>query len=96
MQKGAYVIGHITVKDSEKWAEYCRKVPLTVQPWGASLVFRGHDAQVLAGDHIQTDTVVIRFPDRAAIDNWHASKAYQEIIPIREQAADVVIVSFLE
>jgi uncharacterized protein (DUF1330 family) len=92
--KAAYLIGHIVVKDEASWAEYCRRVPSTVAPWGASLVFRGTGAKVLDGKHDYTDTVVIRFPDRAAIDAWHESAAYQEIVPIRERAADVVIVSY--
>lgn len=90
----AYLIGHISVKDPEKWAEYCRRVPDTVAPWGASLVFRGEAAQVLDGEHSYTDTVVIRFPDRAAVDAWHQSSAYQAIVPLRKQAADVVIISY--
>ena len=94
--QAAYLIGHITVKDPVKWAEYCSKVPATVAPWGATLVFRGQQAQVLAGDHAFTDTVVIRFPSRAAIDSWHNSAAYQAIVSIRQQAADVVIISYEE
>ncbi len=39
--KCAYVIGHLTVKDPDKWAEYRRRVPATLAPWGAELVFRG-------------------------------------------------------
>ena len=35
----AYVIGHITVKNAEKWAEYRNQVPATLEPWGAELVF---------------------------------------------------------
>jgi uncharacterized protein (DUF1330 family) len=90
----AYIVGHIKVKNAEKWREYCDKVPATVAPWGASLVFRGERAQVLAGDHGYTDTVVIRFPSRAAIMHWHESEAYQALIGLREQAADVVIISY--
>ncbi len=90
----AYLIGHITVKDPVKWAEYCSKVPATVAPWDASLVFRGDQAQVLAGEHGYTDTVVICFPSRAAINAWYESAAYQAIVPIRQQAADVLIVSY--
>jgi uncharacterized protein (DUF1330 family) len=37
----AYVIGHITVKDAEKWNEYRSQVPATLEPWGAELVLRG-------------------------------------------------------
>ena len=31
----AYVVGHITVKNADKWAEYRSKVPQTLAPWGA-------------------------------------------------------------
>ena len=92
----ACVIGHITVRDEEKWAEYRAQVPATLAPWGAELLFRGRTAAVLAGHHEQTDTVVIRFPDTAAVTSWYHSPAYQALIPLREQAADLVLVSFAE
>jgi hypothetical protein len=40
----ACVIGHITVKDEEKWAQYRAQVPATLAPWGAELLFRGSGA----------------------------------------------------
>lgn len=93
-QKKAYVIGHIRVKDPASWAEYCSKVPGTVAPWGASLVFRADGAQVLSGEHAYTDTVVISFPDLASVNAWHESADYQAIVPLRQKAADVVIISY--
>ncbi len=92
----AYVIGHITVKDAAKWEAYRGAVPATLAPWGAELVLRGWNARVLAGEHAHTDVVVIRFPDRAAADGWHASPAYQALIPLRRSAADVVLVTYDE
>jgi uncharacterized protein (DUF1330 family) len=83
----ACVIGHITVKDEEKWAQYRAQVPATLAPWGAELLFRGQLRSILAGQHGHTDTVVIRFPDAAAVDGWFNSPAYQALIPLREQAA---------
>jgi len=90
----AYLIGHITVKDEEKWIEYRSKVPATLAEWRAELVFRGKCRLVLSGTHDYTDTVVIRFPDVSAIRGWYQSPAYQALIPIREQAADMVLVGF--
>ena len=90
----AYVIGHITVKDEAKWAAYRSQVPATLAPWGAELVLRGSRAAVLSGSHGHTDTVVIRFPDLAAAEQWFASPAYQALIPLREAAAEVVLVSY--
>ncbi len=90
----AYLIGHITVKDPEKWAGYRSQVPATLEPWGAELVLRGTRVAVLTGEHAHTDVVVIRFPDTEAINDWHASAAYQALIPLRQEAADVVLISY--
>lgn len=90
----AYVVGHITVKDAEKWAEYRSRVPATLTPWGAELVLRGKRVAILAGEHPHADIVVIRFPDKEAIQNWHASPAYQALIPLRQQAAELVLLSY--
>ena len=90
----ACVIGHISVKDEEKWAQYRAQVPATLAPWGAELLFRGQRAAVLSGDHAHTDSVVIRFPDATAVDGWYQSAAYQALIPLRQQAADLDLVVF--
>lgn len=90
----ACLIGHITIKDAEKWAAYRSQVPATLEPWGAELVFRGQRVAVLAGEHPHSDVVVIRFPSREAIAGWHSSAAYQALIPLRQQAADVVLLSY--
>jgi uncharacterized protein (DUF1330 family) len=90
----AYVVGHITVKDAKKWDEYRTRVSATLEPWGAELVFRGKKVAALAGEHSHSDIVVIRFPDRDAVNKWHSSAAYQALIPIREQAAEMVLLSY--
>jgi len=92
----ACVIGHISVKDADKWAQYRAQVPATLAPWGAELLFRGLVNKVLAGPHAHTDTVVIRFPDAASVDGWYQSAAYQALIPLRSEAADLVLVSFVD
>ena len=38
--------------------------------------------------------VVIRFPSIDAIDRWYHSDAYQALIPLRDEAADVTIVGY--
>ena len=90
----AYVVGHITVKNAEKWAEYRSRVPATLEPWGAELVFRGRRVAVLAGEHPHSDIVVIRFPDKGTVEKWHSSGAYQALIPVRQQAAEMVLLSY--
>ena len=92
--RAAYVIGHITVKNAEKWAEYRNQVQATLEPWGAELVLRGKRVAILAGEHPHSDIVVIRFPDKEAVNSWYSSPAYQALIPLRQQAAEVVLLSY--
>jgi uncharacterized protein (DUF1330 family) len=40
--------------------------------------------------------VVGWFPDRAALEAWHASPAYQALIPLRTEAAEVDLLSYDE
>ncbi len=91
----AYVIGNISVKDENKWSEYRSKVPDTLIPWDAELVFRGKQQRVLGGSNPHTATVVIRFPNMAAVNGWFDSPAYQALIPLRLQAADIDLISYL-
>jgi len=90
----AYVVGHITVKNPEMWAEYRSKVPETLTPWGGQLVFRGKQLAALAGDNPHPDIVVIRFPTITALNSWFSSAAYQSLIPLRQQAAEMVLLSY--
>lgn len=92
----AYLIGHITVKDAEKWAEYRSKVPATLAPWGGELICRGSLFSVLSGNHKHTDAVVIRFPDLQSLTDWHSSQEYQALIPIRQEAAEMDLLSYEE
>ncbi len=87
----AFVIGHITIKNPGKYAEYRSKVPATLAPWGGEVVFRGRRIATLSGKDLHGDAVVIRFPDAAAATGWYASSAYQSLIPVREQAAEIVL-----
>lgn len=90
----AYVVGHITVKNVEMWDEYRSKVPETLAPWGGELVFRGKQVAALSGESHHSDIVVIRFPSVAAVNSWFSSSAYQSLIPLRQQAAEVVLLSY--
>ncbi len=94
--KKAYLIGHITVKDPEKWQEYRGRVPGTLEPWNGELIFRGGLSAILSGDHSHSDTVVIRFPDLQALTAWHSSPEYQALIPLREEAADIDLLAYEE
>ena len=90
----AYVVGHIRVLDPGKWAEYQSRVPATLAPWGAELQFRARQAAAFSGELPYTDIVVIRFASAADAQGWFSSPAYQALLPLRAQAADVLLHSY--
>ncbi|MBW2427879.1 MAG: DUF1330 domain-containing protein [Deltaproteobacteria bacterium] len=90
----AYLIGHITIKNPDKWKTYVEGVQKSLIPFEAEVVFRGKRATVLAGAHHHQRTVVIKFPDQPTLQQWYNSKEYQGLIPVRDEAADVVIISY--
>ena len=90
----AYVVGQMTVKNPEKWAQYRGQVLATLTPWRGELVFRGNQVKALSGECPHADIVVIRFASLADADGWHNSAAYQALIPLRKEAADVVLTTY--
>lgn len=90
----AYVVGQITVKDSEAWALYQSKVPSTLTQWQGEVVFRGVKVDEFAGTCEHPNIVVIRFPSVAAANSWETSADYQALIPLRRRAADVTLLSY--
>jgi uncharacterized protein (DUF1330 family) len=90
----AYVVGQMTVKNPEKWGQYRSQVLATLLPFGGELVFRGEKVKAFSGVCPHPDIVVIRFPSQQDADAWHASAAYQALIPLRHEAADVVLVTY--
>jgi uncharacterized protein (DUF1330 family) len=90
----AYVVGQMTVKNPTKWAEYRGQVLATLMPWRGELVFRGNQVRALSGECPHEDIVVIRFASLTDADGWHNSAAYQALIPLRQEAADVVLTTY--
>lgn len=89
-----FVVGQMTVKNPEKWALYRSQVLDTLRPFGGELVFRGEKVQSFSGVNPHPDIVVIRFPSVGDAEAWHASAAYQALIPLRQEAADVVLTTY--
>jgi len=86
----AYFVGQITVKNEDKWTAYRSQVPATLAPWHAELMFRGQQPHLQANASAHRHIVVIRFPSLAQAEAWLSSPDYQALIPLREEAADVV------
>jgi uncharacterized protein (DUF1330 family) len=92
----AFVIGRIRVKDAALWTAYRQQVPQTLLAWQGRVLVRGQFAVDFSGEAGHTDTVVIGFPDEAAMRGWHDSPAYQALVPLRLRAAEVVLSGYLD
>ncbi|EWH00719.1 DUF1330 domain-containing protein [Halomonas sp. BC04] len=90
----AYVVGNVTIRDADKWAQYVAEVPDTLTPWGGEILLRGRQAALLAGQAPHRNLVVLSFPDLDAIDRWYASAAYQALISLRDEAATVDLAAY--
>ena len=90
----AYLVGHISVREPELWQVYIEGVKKSLTPFDATVVFRGKRAAILAGEHTYDQCVVIEFSDQEALQEWFLSDSYQALIPTRDKAADVVIITY--
>ena len=90
----AFLVGHITVKDTELWQEYVAGAQNSLSPFKSKIIFRGKLDAVLAGKHDHNLVVLIEFDDLTTLNDWFHSEKYQSLIPIRDKAANVVITSY--
>jgi uncharacterized protein (DUF1330 family) len=72
--------------------EYLERIDATLAPYGGRFIVHGARPTVLEGGDPGTP-VIIEFPDRAHAEDWYASPAYQEILPLRtEHSSSTVFV----
>jgi uncharacterized protein (DUF1330 family) len=83
----AYVIVSAEVSDPEAYAAYSKDVPATLESYGGRFVVRGGAFDALEGAWPSGRIVVLEFPSVERAKAWHASPAYQAILPIRQQHA---------
>ena len=88
----AFVVASVRVKDADKFAEYGKLAGASMQPFGGEVAIRGKVSETLTGSADHAMSAVIKFPDIAAAKSWYASDAYQQIIPLREEASDMSLV----
>ncbi|MEM6371996.1 MAG: DUF1330 domain-containing protein [Pseudomonadota bacterium] len=89
MPKG-YIIGHITVNDTEAYKEYIEKDTPILLAMGAVPIVRGGRAQVMEGE-TQNRHVVFEFPSYDAALAAYNDPAYQEVAKIRHRTATSTI-----
>jgi uncharacterized protein (DUF1330 family) len=79
----SYAVGILTdVKMGPAIVQYLERIDATLAPYDGHFIVHGGDARVLEGTSPGT-LVVIEFPDLSRGEEWYASPAYQEILPLR-------------
>ena len=91
----AILVGQIAVKNESLWAQYVAGVSKSLIPYDASIVFRGDKTSVLAGENETDLIVIISFKSSEALNEWFQSDLYRSLIWVRDQAADVIITTYV-
>ena len=79
------------VKDWDLLAEYRKGAGPIVRRHGGELLGRSNAPDTLHGAAVDS-VVVVRFPDRAAVDAWLADPDYQPLKQIRDRAAQMSLI----
>ncbi len=92
----AFFVANVKLKDPIKFQEYAQKAGKTIAAHGGEPVLRGKLDTVLAGSAEHEAVGIVKFPHAEALAAWFNSSEYQAIIPLRDEAADICIVTYTD
>lgn len=82
-----YAVGILSeVRMGPPIVEYLERIDATLAPYDGHFIVHGAEADVREGPS-PGSVVIIEFPDRFRAEEWYASPAYQEILPLRTDNA---------
>jgi uncharacterized protein (DUF1330 family) len=83
----AYLFVSIEVKDKERYADYVRAVPPSIERYGGRYLARGGRTAQLEGDWEPKRVVILEFPSFERAQAWWASEEYREPKALRQRVA---------
>lgn len=86
-----YAVALITIRDRESYGNYEQGFMAIFEGTGGKLLAVDEAPHVLEGEWPWTRTVLLEFPDQAALDAWYRSDAYQALARHRFAASDAAI-----
>ena len=93
----ALFVSQVEITDMEAFQEYLSKSKELAGKAGAELLFRGMPSRIINGEpHSHQLLVIAKFPSMEAINAWHDSAEYQELVPLRERGSKQLIVAYEE
>jgi len=89
----AYVIAKVKVTDWDRYKEYMKLTPATIEKFGGKLIARGGQMITLEGPETTERIVIIEFASLEKATEWYNSKEYGEAKKRREDAATASFVA---
>ena len=86
----AYVIIQVNVTDEERYGEYKKMTPATLERYGGRFLVRGGAAEDLEGARSHSRVVLLEFDSMESAKTWYDSPEYQEAKSVRAGAGDAV------
>ena len=90
----AFFVAQLNVKDAEKFQIYAQGAAASMQYFGGQIVIKGKLSRNLAGETAYQNVALVSFPNKASLDEWFESEAYQTLIPLRDEAADMLLLAY--
>lgn len=84
-----YVVSDVRVLDPELFGAYIAAVPAVLERHGVEYVVRGGAPVQLEGGWQTSRLVILRFRDREHVRRWYESPEYQQMVALRQGAAEV-------
>ena len=82
----AYIIADLTVTDADKMAQYRVWSTRAMQEFGAEVLVRGGESEVLEGPWTPARLVLLKFPSREQAKTFYNSETYTHARTLREGA----------
>ena len=83
----SYLVGVVNKHNLEKYGEYAAAGFRLIDGVAVEVAI-GENPEVLEGDFPGSTIIIMKFEDDDGARNWYFSEGYQEVIPIRQAAAD--------
>ena len=84
----AYLIADVTVTDPDRYPDYVRLVPATLEPFGGRFIARGGATETLEGVWRPQRLVIIEFPSLERARAWYHSPEYAPAKELRQRYSD--------
>ncbi len=90
----AFFVAQLRIKSDEKFKEYSINAAKTISDHGGEVLIRGSVLEHLNGEFPFNLIAVVTFPDATKLQHWFKSEEYQSLIPLRDEASDMLLTGF--